>query len=508
MSGIETLLIAGSAAFRLGNPLVAVDQYVAAVESAGPIDRRRLLSALTVAVTEPTLRLTAHARLALAARIGDLRVHIASAEVDALIAAIECVPTPPNQSGQMIALLVAEPTLCGASYGLARVLKIDAEGWEGRTQLKHNCENVPWNGFGIAAWAARRFVLDLGGGRPGLAQMLFQRSISGEFPGLGREFAVRGESLALPAAIAAVAALLGQQVSGEVAASGALDHDGTLRAVTGLEFKLRAAAEYGVAQVVLPRCLLREASALCARLRLDLVLVPANTLAEAVSAVLSSAQLEQGRDVLARAMEYESASGPDTVPTNCGLLLGCVGRSDPVGHLLDKNRRPEATEDGPTLQLVRRLRPRRIVLFHTVGPGAANDYGAKTQALADLIAGIDATCKVDPYPLDEIDDPTDFAQLYLGLGRGVKACLADEGSEPLAVNVSSGTAQMLVTWLLLRERGVLPPGAALLQVRESRYLPANEPPIRCVRLPGALGNEVARAKSVVTDASAGVEKPL
>ena len=93
----------------------------------------------------------------------------------------------------------------------------------------------------------------------------------------------------------------------------------------------------------------------------------------------------------------------------------------------------------------------------------------------------------------------------LGIGSGL---WVTAGSEDVTAALSQPKRLALVTWLLLRERGVLPPGAALLQVRESRYLPANEPPIRCVRLPGALGNEVARAKSVVTDASAGVEKPL
>jgi len=95
----------------------------------------------------------------------------------------------------------------------------------------------------------------------------------------------------------------------------------------------------------------------------------------------------------------------------------------------------------------------------------------------------DSSCVVHELPLESVSDPTDFQQILPAFRSAVVESIRrwEENRVPVFVNVSSGTPTMQTALLLLIER--LMPTAVALQVREGRWLTAEEPRVRRVTIP-------------------------
>jgi len=143
------------------------------------------------------------------------------------------------------------------------------------------------------------------------------------------------------------------------------------------------------------------------------------------------------------------------------VLVSFVGKRDPWA---------EDNTEGPILTLARCLQPDWVVLFPTARiPGAEEE---ETETHASLVVECltkeeicsQERCYVLPIPLS---DPRDYAKILDFINRNLPEALPQEGPAELLVNLSSGTPQMQISWLVAGNAGLLP-GA--------RYFEVSRPP--------------------------------
>ena len=480
MIGLRALVGDGRRAVELGNALAPIERYLELLAGAGPVDRRILLAEIRWSLAHGATRLSPLVREALWARIGTLEPPLAAVDRTGLFATMDAVQEEEWGPGRVRALLVAAPTFDGHHYGLVPTLAVDAGRWGGRTYLRHRSRTELWNAFAAGAWAARDYVLGVAGSNAGLAQALYRRTVSGIFCGLGADFDVGGDSLALPAAVAAVSALLGLEAPRSVALTGALDSEGRTAPVGGLREKLSVAARQGLGSVLLPSANAAEADRIRARLGPELRIQPVPTLSAAMSALFAGTAVRSRAAQMAQTVDDDRAAAPGQdapLPTG-GLLLCCVGRADPVGQRIDRSNGETRTEDGPVLSLVRRLRPHHLALFYTTDEQRTGDYSANAASIGRIVEQFDRDCTTSSFPLNDVIDATDLGQLYSALGSAAARIIDRVEPENVVVNASSGTPQMQVVWRLLLEHRLLPPDTVMLQVRETQWLREGESPVR------------------------------
>ncbi|MBT9173026.1 MAG: hypothetical protein DDT21_01416 [Syntrophomonadaceae bacterium] len=139
------------------------------------------------------------------------------------------------------------------------------------------------------------------------------------------------------------------------------------------------------------------------------------------------------------------------------VLLSMVGNRDP--YALDPKTGQQT--EGSILTSFQQVEPDVVIVFPTVAQ--LSEKSSDTQLQADKTSNaIKASCpdiKVLQYPLD-LPDPTDYRQLLIALEKGISSIQKQVQKEygknaEYHVNLSSGTPQMQVCWLLLVNAGRL-----------------------------------------------------
>ncbi len=147
--------------------------------------------------------------------------------------------------------------------------------------------------------------------------------------------------------------------------------------------------------------------------------------------------------------------------------------SDRTGGRIPDHHGPRPTSDrGPILRLLEHgdTPYSRVVLLCI--PRSRDPSEQLATELRSLVA------RVELLELD-VDDPSDYAQLFTALGPALAESLADKAE--CDVLLSAGTPQMQTLWVILVEAGLL--AARMLQVIPAAFVPVPHPkPIREVRL--------------------------
>ncbi|MGH8546393.1 MAG: S16 family serine protease [Gammaproteobacteria bacterium] len=306
--------------------------------------------------------------------------------------------------------------------------------------------------------------------------------VEGAFTELGCP--VEGNSLALASGIATLSQFLKLPVPQDIGFTGCFNRDGSIGEVSGIKAKLKAARDFGLRTVFVPKT--NDGTG-----EPDIEVIKVGTFGEVVERIFDKARIDRGLS------ELRQVRAPDDMWRRTWMtqevvnekaprvLLTFVGRRDPFGDIAPGD--PIAVhEDGPLLAIASEIRPQKIYLFYTTNDeyGKSNNFQTRAKAVKAVLNRYDPDCDVIERPLDSVTDPTDLEQLFPALKKEFLRIVQETtGPVQFFVNVSSGTPQVLVTWLLAVERGLIP-NAIRLQVRESRFVKKDESRIRRVVPPG------------------------
>lgn len=366
-------------------------------------------------------------------------------------------PKPVSSPGYVNVLLDARRRVGKYKVGVVRRFMVASEPWGGSVGVSGRVDPELERAFSLGVRVARECLYRRGLEGLDGAILLRSRSYDGQFPGLADS--VAGPSIGLAAGIAVLSSLFSHPVDETTAFTGIVEPDGRLQQpVTGLEPKLAAAADMGIHTVWCPEqgqpsvqgLSVRRASSVD-----DVVkeIFPNDVISAGVRRLRDEAlrNSDRRRVWLATDNDSEAASR---------VLVSAVGGTDPFSA---KNN-----EDGNVLAIASAYKLDRAYLFHTTDEEFSKRAAQVTQELKKRHASM----KVIPRPLETVDDPTDFGQLFTVLRDDAYRLLdelssvgADPSKTAIYVNVSSGTPQMQLTMHLLVEREILPDRR--LQVRES-----------------------------------------
>lgn len=405
----------------------------------------------------------------------------------ALLTLLHSVPRLPGDlPGSVLVLAVSAAPFLGEPFGVARPLLIQATYHGGESRFENAADDAAvFQGFQQGIRAALGLALVYGPRALSFAQLIHGCSFAGRMLGLPEKLPIQGASLGLAAAVAALSELIGVVVDPRLAFTGQVDLKGRLWPVKGIDLKLRAAHDRGARCVYLPTSNEQD---IPAELRDKVPVRPIETLAEAIGEVLGVDRFREGLEQLhARVRPPRRVrEEPWIVPAACAadrrrVLLTFVGKADPTGRYLGRDRAPvrpatgarqdEARQEreGPTLVTVRMVRPDVVYLLHTTQP-EENNFGEQALATREFLLTENPDLDVRLVPLATVSDPSDYEQVVPAMDAAVAAIHAEQAGNDARwfVNISSGTPAIESTWHLLREWQRL--DATLLQAREARWL--------------------------------------
>lgn len=144
------------------------------------------------------------------------------------------------------------------------------------------------------------------------------------------------------------------------------------------------------------------------------------------------------------------------------VLFTFTGFHDPFFQgLIDGEEQP-----GPILSLLHAHPCERVYLIATPN---TREITARTQ---EAIQSLYPEKHVHSLALD-LDDPTDYREILLGLRNAIRPIVDDLSDARLFIAVASGTPQMHACWLLLAASGEIP--ARILHVRPPRFVTKERP---------------------------------
>jgi hypothetical protein len=384
--------------------------------------------------------------------------------------------------GRVRILLESTSPFLGSRFGAVQDLQIEAGPGGGRISLLPRGDQGLADGFYCGVRAAQEYLRLRGGKGLGAVRFL---AVDGQLIGL--RCPLRGESLGLGAAVALLSRLLAVPIPKDTAFTGAVDLTGQVQKVGGVPAKVEAAVGKGLRQVFLPK---ENGSDLPGGLTGRLTVCPVSALHEVVQQLFPMAEWDEGvfqlrssqvLPDLRPAFWMGDAEIPEDRPR---VLMTCVGKSDPFGFPKDSRGRfiRDGREEGPILTICREMRPQKVYLFHTVGPEKENDYAPYAKEVRDLLESLDPDVRVQPVPLPTVLNPTDYHLLIPAFEEECRRLIGEQREEvKYLINLTSGSSQMEVTWVLLTQRGI--PPAHLLQVREGRFAHEGGSRVRPVSLP-------------------------
>lgn len=478
--------------FELGNVMLPVRRYLSILPTASRLEKRVLYAELRAQLGNRGMPLNG-------AELACLRQEIANIaeappfdkERQALLALLaDRAPSSFSPKvGEAQVLFVSTESFQGKRFGLAQPIEILSEPWGDRVDLLNPADDeAVYRGFQQGVWAAQQYLLAEGLGTPQGARLIKQSSIKGVFPNLPPKLPVAGPSIGLGTAVGTVSRLLDLPVPPGVGFTGHVDPTGQLHPVAGIEPKLEAAADKGLETIFLPEANVKDVPS---GLRDRLAVRPASALAAVLGEVFGPEDIRQGIQRLQRMVTPAPAWAfgdswlpeADTGAPPNRVLLTCVGRADPIGRYLDRERKAlPVQEEGPILTICRWINPHAVYLFYTTYR-PDNDFTDKARAVTDSLELALPGSRIYPVPLSTITDPSDYQQLWPAFEAAVRHIVSEESSSGAAyyVNLASGSPQMETVWHWLAGNRVL--RACLLQVREGRYVRPGDSRVRQVVLP-------------------------
>jgi hypothetical protein len=493
----ESLLEAAVRAVELGNLVAPARAIVDRLRtSRSTADRRLLHAGLRRLLTGIPTVLASEAEALRALVSGLDEGPPFDRERDALLARIAALPVMPVPPSPGVALVLAVSTewFLERPIGVCQPLHVVAQYAGGDSRLLNVAtDETVYQGFQHGVNAARALALDHGPRESfRLAHLVHVCTFAGNVDGLPRQLRVEGPSMGLAAAVAAISELIGVPVDAGTAFTGRLDSKRRVGPVGGVEAKMHAAFDKGIRRVFLPAS---NAAEVPADIGSAIEVHAVHTLDEAVEKILGLDAVRTGLGRLlarvgpapaARAARWLAPGGEAAATRR--ILLTFVGKADPQGRYLGRDRAPigsreDAEErEGPTLAVVRMVRPHAVYLLHTTRP-AGNDFTEQAEATQRFLEAEDPERRVVLVPLPEITDPSDYDLVVPAVTAAVEHI---QGHEPADarwfVNISSGTPAMESTWHILTSWQRLQ--ATLLQAREARHLrTADDPRVREIVLP-------------------------
>jgi hypothetical protein len=285
--------------------------------------------------------------------------------------------------------------------------------------------------------------------------------------------AYEGRSIGLAGAVAMLSGLIEQPVPSTCAFTGYVDISGAVYAVDGIQEKVEAAADKGIATIFLPTANLSEVPASYRR-----IVKGVATLAEVIEHLFDSVRIAAcvdrlngasfGAAVHEEAFEGRASGGEKA-------LISCIGERDPYG-----DPKFQQISEGPVLTAFRKVMPRAVCLLAT--PNVTEAGRLTQQELQALVPR--SQCEIALEVL-EVDDPTDYDALIVEMGSKARGFLQhmeatvgqEKGIEPYLI-ISSGTPQMHTVWVYLLHAEETLKGTRVLQVREPRFVPEGEERVR------------------------------
>jgi Lon protease (S16) C-terminal proteolytic domain len=471
-----SLIDVGREAAAVGNVVLAARHYLAALARASRLEQRLLHSELHALVEAHGPAMTAAERTLITAWLTDTAQGLLADQRTALAHQLtrSSPAAPPPPAGRVNVLFVSSRLMAGQPFGLVQPVDILIEPGGERVILEHAADDeAVFAGFQQAVWAAQQLLLARGDLPSARERFPVGVTVRGVVPYIPRALPVTGPSIGLGAAVGVVSQILDRPVPASMAFTGRVDPKGQLHPVGGVAAKIEAAADKGIRTIFVPAA---NAADVPAELAARLEVIPSAELSSVITAVFGvTPSLGQPRVL--------RLVGPG--PARTRWLFTCVGKADPWGQYLDRDRHGvsrQVQEEGPILTLCRVLEPAGVTLIHTVS-GPDNDYRDKAEAVARFLTAADPGRQVALVPLPAVADPTHYGELVPAMSEAVRAAIesvAQPDTEFFA-NLSSGSPQMETSWHLLRIAGRLP--LRLLQVREDRFTPADESRVREVELP-------------------------
>lgn len=462
------LLESADRPLSLGNVGLVFREYVEALRHASRAEQRLLFAEIRRAVEAFGDGLTVRERLALRELLSNAAERSPlDAERHALLARLETLPTRVRLEvqGRANVLLVSSQEFEGRPFGVVQPLDVLCEPGGDRIVLEHAADDdAVFKGFQQAIWAAKQCLLRVAGDAA-IPERFVGATVRGILPYVPNALPVAGPSIGLGAAVAAVSTFLGRPVAPEIAFTGWVDPQGRVHSVGALREKITAAFDKGIREVFVPA---QEAEDLSAALQSSIEIHRVESLDEVIRRLFDVHPPSPRESLQLREIEGERRR----------VLFSCVGKADPFGRYLDRDRRPverEVQEEGPILAVCRALRPDAAAIFYT-SRGPFNDYSEQACAVAASLE--DAGCRAMTAPLTSVSDPSDYSEIVPALSAAAANAIHTLGHDDfdLFVNLSSGSPQMETTWHLLRDIGRHP--TRLLQVRESRFVTPGESRVR------------------------------
>ncbi len=148
------------------------------------------------------------------------------------------------------------------------------------------------------------------------------------------------------------------------------------------------------------------------------------------------------------------------VPTK--TLLTFVGYHDPYY----KSPLEDEELKGPILYLLELESFDRIILV------VSANLVERTKDIAQVIRESRKDIDVKIVHCDEIDDPTDYGQIFKSVRRHFRDVSADNSDTRYYIATASGTPQMHAVWLMLAASGEIP--ARILQARPPQFVTAQK----------------------------------
>jgi len=478
---------------RAGNVLAPVRELCAVYPTVGRPRRREILANLHAllgrhgpGMGEAERRRAREAIEALPRETG------LEADRDRLLSSLEgeALPPPPALPGHANLLLASTQLYGRTFFGSLQTLEVRLERNDKGSGVEHHLlaqadDARVMAAFHVGAVVAQEFLIRNGADRGWVNTF----RLVGRFPEL-REEKLQGTSLGLGAALASLSSYLEELLPAEWAFVGEMEPCGRLRRVDRelLMAKLEVASDKGLSVVILPRACfpVPRASGRIPKL------LPAADFPEAADRAFGKKRLAAALARLvsqSRREKLRIGFGPEMgeVPKDAvRILLTWVGRSDPFGGWLDREReviRQVNNEEGPILTLCRELSPDWVYLFHTVQRGD-NDFSDKAEQVKRLLeSGLGP--RVQMVPMKSVANPTDYRQLLTAYRRQEEA-IRKRHSPPevfFLVNTTTGTPQMHATFLLMWLQGRL--NGLFFQVLEGRFARRRGVPrVHQVALPG------------------------
>lgn len=398
---------------------------------------------------------------------------------------LECLsgvaPMPPLPSGSVLLLLESKAPFLEQQFGDVQPLVVGVEHWGRRIpRLLHD---VDWDalqaGFEPAVHAAKDYIRGRLQGGLDLDIRLGETAVTGRLPWLREK--VEGYSLGLGSAIALLSRVLDLPVPADTAFTGRVELNGDVALVSGCVAKAAAAREKGLRRIIVPEQNKKECLSVG-----GIECVGVNCLEEAVAATFDTSSFNRALEefkvqALPAELRRRNPWGPNADDAATPrVLLSCISDGDPDGRPGRDANQP--AERGPILTLCDKFRPRAVYIFYVAD--RRQDWEKKISTIKSTLADeLPEIRSVEGVFLENVTNPSNFEQLLPAFRNEVMKIVRNQGiGETIyLINTTSGTGQMMLSWFLLYERGIIPQGR-LYQVRTTKQA-ESEPRVCEVMLP-------------------------